>query len=102
MRKLRQTTVEPVPGTLINFFGLKRMNTRGVRLASKCMIMVAIAYNLKKLLKYSVPKAKASVKQIGLLKNNCLEMLYACYGSLLCVIKKGRMKSNQSFYCTAE
>ncbi|QEM02404.1 IS1182 family transposase [Mucilaginibacter rubeus] len=48
-RKVRQSTVEPVLGTLINFTGMKQVNTKGLELANKCMIMAAIAYNLKKL-----------------------------------------------------
>ncbi|QTE47125.1 hypothetical protein J3L19_24095 [Mucilaginibacter rubeus] len=34
---------------LINFTGMKQVNTKGLELANKCMIMAAIAYNLKKL-----------------------------------------------------
>lgn len=56
MKKLRQCTVEPVLGTLINFLGMKRINTRGIKLANKCMIMAAIAYNLKKLMKFKTTK----------------------------------------------
>ena len=48
-RKTRQGTVEPVLGTLINFVGMKQLNTKGIKLANKCMIMAAVAYNLKKL-----------------------------------------------------
>ena len=69
MQKLRQTTVEPVLGTLINFLGMKRMNTRGLKQAGKCMIMAAIAYNLKKLLKFQPPKAAARVQKIPLLQS---------------------------------
>ncbi|MBK7651541.1 MAG: transposase [Flammeovirgaceae bacterium] len=43
MKKLRQSTVEPVLGTLINFLAMKRVNTRGIKLANKCMLMAAIA-----------------------------------------------------------
>ena len=43
MKKLRQSTVEPVLGTLINFLAMKRVNTRGIKLANKCMMMAAIA-----------------------------------------------------------
>lgn len=57
MKKLRQSTVEPVLGTLINFLAMKRVNTRGIKLANKCMLMAAIAYNLKKALKFRAPKA---------------------------------------------
>lgn len=52
MKKLRQSTVEPVLGTLINFLAMKRVNTRGIKQANKCMLMAAIAYNLKKMLKF--------------------------------------------------
>jgi transposase len=66
MKKVRQCTVEPVLGTLINYGGMRRVNTRGIAGATKCMIMAAVAYNLKKLLKHRVPKAQASV--VGLKK----------------------------------
>lgn len=52
MRKLRQSTVEPVIGTLVNFLGLKRVNTKGLSSATKCMAMAALAYNLKKLVRF--------------------------------------------------
>lgn len=51
MRKLRSSTVEPVLGSLVNYTAMRRVNTKGVLLAGKCMTMAAIAYNLKKLLK---------------------------------------------------
>ncbi len=56
MKKLRQSTVEPVLGTLINFLAMKRVNTRGIKLANKCMLMAAIAYNLKKMMKFKTSK----------------------------------------------
>jgi len=60
MKKLRQSTVEPVLGTLINFLAMKRVNTRGIKLANKCMLMSAIAYNLKKMLKFRSKVAMAA------------------------------------------
>jgi len=48
MKKLRQSTVEPVLGTLINFMGLRRIWTRGIKNANKFMLGAATAYNLKK------------------------------------------------------
>ena len=53
MKKIRQSTVEPVFGTLINFMGLKKVNTRGIIQAEKSMLMAACAYNLKKWLNFS-------------------------------------------------
>lgn len=64
MKKLRQSTVEPVLGTLINFLGMRRVNTRGIRLANKCMMMAAIAYNLKKMMKFKINRSMAGVMEL--------------------------------------
>ena len=52
MRRVRQGTVEPVFGKLLHHYGLRRMNVRGHAGAHKTMLLMAVAYNLKKLLKY--------------------------------------------------
>ena len=52
LRRVRQSTVEPVFGNLIHHYGLRRMNVRGKAGAHKTMLLTAVAYNLKKLLKY--------------------------------------------------
>lgn len=77
MMKLRQSTVEPVLGTLINFLGMKRVNTIGIKQAGKCMLMAALAYNLKKLLKYHVPKAEIMIKAIGKWQQKALKLLFS-------------------------
>lgn len=59
MKSLRSSTVEPVFGSLINYTGLKRINTKGLEQANKCMLMAATAYNLKKLLKLKIEPLKA-------------------------------------------
>lgn len=48
LKKKRMATVEPVFGTLINFLGLRKINTIGIKQANKVMLMAAIAYNVKK------------------------------------------------------
>ncbi|WP_324680454.1 transposase [Hymenobacter sp. GOD-10R] len=53
MRRVRQRTVEPVFGNLLHHYGLRRINVRGRAGAHKSMLLAAIAYNLKKLLRYS-------------------------------------------------
>ena len=58
MKRLRQSTVEPVLGTLINFLGMRRVNTRGLQLANKCLLMAATCYNLKRLLKWMEEEGK--------------------------------------------
>ena len=61
IRQLRSSTVEPVLGTLVNFLAMRRVNTRGIKQAAKCILMSAIAYNLKKLLKWEQRNRNAAV-----------------------------------------
>ncbi len=67
MKKLPSSTVEPVLGTLVNYLGMRRLNTQGIAQANKCMLMAAIAYNLKKLLKFTTRKVQtnAGVVQVN-------------------------------------
>lgn len=64
LMKLRQSTVEPVIGTLVNYLGMKKVNTKGVRQANKCMLMAAVAYNIKKLLKYETLLVQGKAQQL--------------------------------------
>ena len=59
--KKRGKIVEPVLGTLLNFLNLRRVNTRGIKQANKHVMMAALAYNLKKYLKFTSKKAKGMV-----------------------------------------
>jgi len=63
MKSKRQSTVEPVFGTLTQFMGLRKINTIGIQQANKVMHLSAIAYNLKKYLKFikKTPISKAGV-----------------------------------------
>nr|WP_220182403.1 transposase [Pedobacter sp.]QJS06199.1 transposase, IS1182 family [Pedobacter sp.] len=51
MKKLRQSTVEPVFGSLTHYYGLRKIGVLGQAGAHKVMLMAAIAFNLKKYLK---------------------------------------------------
>lgn len=62
MKKQRQSTVEPVFGTLINFMGMRKVNTLGIANANKVMIMAGIAYNIKKYLKFTARNAAAKAE----------------------------------------
>ena len=65
MMRLRSSTVEPVLGTLINFGGMRRIWTRGIKGANKCMICAGIAYNLKKYMRFILRnKRKAMFMQL--------------------------------------
>ncbi|MDT0646509.1 transposase [Zunongwangia sp. F260] len=67
MKGKRQSTVEPVFGTLKEFLGLRKVNTVGIRQANKCMHLAAIAYNLKKYLKHTAKRVKSRAGQSVLL-----------------------------------
>jgi hypothetical protein len=60
MKKKRQSTVEPVFGTLMNYMGLSKINTRGILSADKKMLMAAAAYNLKKWLNFCQNRRKTA------------------------------------------
>ena len=64
LKNLRQSTVEPVIGTLVNFLGIKRVNTKGLTQANKCLIMASIAYNLKKMLKHKVKSVQDNIQNL--------------------------------------
>lgn len=53
MKSKRQSTVEPVFGTLTQFMGMRKINTIGLQQANKVMHLSAVAYNLKKYLKFT-------------------------------------------------
>jgi transposase len=61
IKRIRSSTVEPVLGTLVNYLSMRRVNTRGIKQANKCMLMAAVTYNLKKLLKFNHRKVKTAV-----------------------------------------
>ncbi|WP_224996882.1 transposase [Cesiribacter sp. SM1] len=52
--------MEPVFGSLINYMGLSKINTRGILSADKKMLMAAAAYNLKKWINFSFHRRKTA------------------------------------------
>jgi len=52
MKKIRSATVEPVLGTLLQFQGMRKVYTKGIKLAGKHVLLACTAYNIKKLLRY--------------------------------------------------
>ena len=74
MKKRRQSTVEPVFGSLLNYFGMRRARVRGKIGAHKIMTTAAIAYNLQKLTAFlGLPRATA--KRLPLPQINSLLVL---------------------------
>ena len=62
--KKRQSTVEPVIGTLVGYHGMKKINSRGLAQANKCLTMAAIAYNIKKLLNYRPKRTHDNINEL--------------------------------------
>ncbi len=65
MKSKRHSTVEPVFGTLTQFMGLRKINTIGIEQANKVMHMAAIAYNLKKYLKFIQKTVNTSKQRLA-------------------------------------
>jgi hypothetical protein len=65
MKGKRQSTVEPVFGTLTQFMGLRKINTIGLAQANKVMHLSAIAYNLKKYLKFAQKRARSGARSLA-------------------------------------
>ena len=82
--KRRSSTVEPVLGTLINFFNLKRINSRGMSKANKHVLMSSLSYNLKKYLRFTVKKSSVLAQVIYLKQGKN----YASTKSLLHSLKR--------------
>lgn len=80
--KRRSATVEPVLGTLINHHNMRRLNSRGMQSANKHVLMAALAYNLKKYLKFSrkLPQTIVMVlkKPVQRLLGDFMYVFYRC------------------------
>ena len=77
LKSKRQSTVEPVLGTLTQFMGLRKINTIGLKQANKVMHLSAIAYNLKKYLKFEQKQVKSeagSAHFTALVKNTLSQL----------------------------
>jgi transposase len=80
MKRRRMATVEPVFGSLLNYYGMKRSNAKGKQAAHKIMLMAACAYNLQKLLFHiHDPKNKVQVLPT--------HQLLVLYFTFLCVVQ---------------
>ena len=60
---------------------MRRVNTRGLQQANNCMLMAAVAYNLKKLMKWTTKKVQADVKALQ-------KSLQAVFTMLIAIIRR--------------
>lgn len=99
MSRLRSSTVEPVLGTLLNFLNMKQVNTKGIDLANKHVLMAALSYNLKKYMKFvnkkAIAKAIAMKTKVETAFFVCLtvfELIFHQLKSLVFFIEKNTCK----------
>ena len=91
MMRLRSSTVEPVLGTLINFTGMRRIYTRGIKGANKFMLCAGIAYNLKKYMKFI--RYKSTTRVIALKGELCALSKSLFFGRFSALIMKAKFGS---------
>ncbi|GAB2595853.1 IS1182 family transposase [Spirosoma areae] len=78
MIRLRSATVEPVLGSLINYYGLRQINTRSREAAAKVMYMAAMAYNLKKYLRFTPVEQSGMVIALPIPDQFYFILIYFC------------------------
>lgn len=100
LKKQRSSTVEPVLGTLINFMGMRRIWTRGIKNANKFMIGAATAYNLKKWLNHKAKKVNTKVQELPIpeiaIKSNVLNSFLCFITTVIFQIEKFNHKISLS------
>jgi transposase len=97
MRKIRQSTVEPVLGTLINFMNMRRVNTRGIELANKHVLLAATVYNLKKYMNYIQRGTRAAAMQsLKTTENKLLPIIFNSFALLKTLLD---LKERNIWFC---
>lgn len=90
LMKERSSTAEPVIGTLVNYLGMKKVNTKGLKQANKCLLLLATAYNIKKLLKHTSLLVQTKAAQMKKNFKTPLKerlTLLRCYTGSICGIQ---------------
>jgi hypothetical protein len=86
MKRLRQTTVEPVFGSLIHYYGLRQIGVRGKARAHKMMLLAAIAFNLKKYLKFKLVKVASLA--VALEKHQAADFISLSFDYTRCIVSR--------------
>lgn len=98
MRRLRSSTVEPVLGTLVNFTAMRQVCTKGIGLANKCMILAAVAYNLKKLINGASTRVRKRIrKPVGNGSNDLKDILLTWIIKIETVINSFKLSSKNKW-----
>ena len=86
LMKKRQSTVEPVIGTLINYLGMKKVNTKGLEQANKCMTLSAAAYNIKKLMNHKSLLVQSKVQEMRQGSKAAFKWLLNSFKPKICIL----------------
>jgi hypothetical protein len=95
MRKIRQSTVEPVLGTLMNFMAMKRVYARGIAQANKHVLMAATAYNIKKYMRYTYHKIRETRNILDIIINGLILSNINTFINRFLILYKNWMKFSQ-------
>ncbi len=84
MKRLRQSWVEPVFGSLVQYYGMRKIGVIGKAGAHKVMLMAAICFNLKKYLKaakWKIASSAALEARAGstYLQGDCFYIRRSCF-----------------------
>lgn len=85
MRRLRAATVEPVLGSLITYYGLRHLSKKRQTGAAKVMYIAAMAYNLKKYLRFNPLQQSGQVIALPAPNQFRWLLLYFCNSHSNCV-----------------
>jgi len=96
LMKKRQSTVEPVIGTLVGYHAIKKVNSRGIDQANKCLTMAAIAYNIKKLLNFKPRRIHENINELkkGITEGICQAIAAIAYALTLYMSFDTKIKTN--------
>jgi len=61
MKKIRQSTIEPVFGSLICHYGMRQIGVKRKPGAHKVMLMASTAFNIKKYMKFISKKSSSQI-----------------------------------------
>lgn len=78
LKRRRHATVEPVFGVLTQFLGMRKVNTKGINNANKQFLMAAIAYNLKKYLKFGSKNYQPAHGELKQAVFRYIKLMIAC------------------------
>lgn len=91
---IRAKTVEPVLGSLINYFGLKKLYSKGIKAASKHCLMASLCYNLKKMMKKADRKTESLMHCLEIRLKTADETFYNRFIELIVAIRHYLKKHN--------